>query len=362
MLAFSKIISVIIAFYFLLQKVNLANYISLELKEVDDCVRLVNISNKIVFSFTPQNTAEHCDCSWQKRGPCDANNWAAYAPDDFLIKDYEYEFMTGIEITFEDWNRLNGYMAIDIHLNEYTIKFSDQAFWECKNCYDSSGNKGVLLYELQEVYKANQDMYKKRLLRFHPPNPQIEGQCDCGNDYYIFVFKIDNINDLYKGGANGSFEMNTDFYSFSSESQIIIRKEVNYSRDDIELELINFNQDDIIYAKSNRNLVFKNDNNDFIYKICVVKKEGQLEGLDQNNGGNNINEENCFNEVSGLNYTLGEIEKENNYTEVRLKISVFKNCPEDITIYKYCDSSTPIVGEKDFIFQIIINFSSFCSK
>ena len=200
MLAFSKIISVIIAFYFLLQKVNLANYISLELKEVDDCVRLVNISNKIVFSFTPQNTDEHCDCSWQKRGPCDANNWAAYAPDDFLIKDYEYEFMTGIEITFEDWNRLNGYMAIDIHLNEYTIKFSDQAFWECKNCYDSYGTKGVLLYELQEVYKANQEMYKKRLLRFHPPNPQIEGQCDCGPDYYIFVFKIDDINDLYKGG------------------------------------------------------------------------------------------------------------------------------------------------------------------
>ena len=111
----------------------------------------------------------------------------------------------------------------------------------------------------------------------------------------------------------------------------------------------------IKFAKSNRNLVFKNDNNDFIYKICVIKKEGQLEGLDQNNGGNNIIEENCFNETSGLNYTLGEIEKENNYTEVRLKISVFKNCPKDTSIYKYCDNSTPIIGEKEFIFQIIIN-------
>ena len=58
MLVFSKILSVIIVFYFLLQKVNLANYISLELKEVDDCVRLVNISNKIVFRFSPNNTEE----------------------------------------------------------------------------------------------------------------------------------------------------------------------------------------------------------------------------------------------------------------------------------------------------------------
>ena len=173
MLVFSKILSVIIVFYFLLQKVNLANFISLELKEVDDCVRLVNISNKIVFRFSPNNTDEQCDCTWKIRGPCDANNWEAYAPDDYLIKDYEYEFMTGVEITFEDWNRLNGYMAIDIHLNEYTIKFSDQAFWECKNCYDETGVRGVLLYHEQEVYKANQDMYKKKLLRFTLPIQRI---------------------------------------------------------------------------------------------------------------------------------------------------------------------------------------------
>ena len=351
MLLSSKTMMSIIAFYFFLQKVNLTNYISLKLTEVDDCVRLINISNKIVFNFSQQNHREHCDCNWQNKGPCDANNWwAYYAPDDFLIKDYEYEFMTGIEITFEDWNRLNGYMAIDIYLNEYIIKLSDQVFWECKNCYDENKVRGILLYEEDDVHKKGKD-YRKKVLRFHPPNEPTE-ECDCGPDYYIFVFKIDDINDLYKGGQNGSFEMRTDFYTFLNEPQVKIEKEVNYSRNDIELELINFNLDDVIYSKTNPSLAFKNNDKDFIYKICVDDKEGQLEGLDTNGG--NIANGGCFFETSGLNYTLGVIEKETNYTEIKLKISVFKKCPENTEIYKFCDRNTPIINEKDFIFQIKI--------
>ena len=357
MLLSSKIKISIIVFYFFIHNVNLTNYISLKLTEVDDCVRLVNISNHIVFNFSEQNRDEHCDCTWNSRGPCDANNWwPYYAPDDYLIKDYEYEFMTSIEITFEDWNRLNGYMAIDIYLNEYIIKLSDQSFWECKNCYDSDGVRGILLYEDDKVYKPNIEMYYKKVLRFHPPNPEPEdpaNECDCGPDYYIFVFKIDNITDLYKGGPNGPFEMRTDFYTFSNESQVIIEKEVYYSRNDMELELINFNLDDIVYSKSDPSIVFKNNDKDFIYQICVEDKEGQLEGLDPNNRGNIPNGV-CFNETSGLKYTLGAIEKETNYTEVKLKISVFKKCPENTEIYKYCNSSSPIINEKDFIFQIKI--------
>ena len=120
------------------------------------------------------------------------------------------------------------------------------------------------------------------------------------------------------------------------------------------MELINFNLDDIIYAKSNRNLIFKNDNNDFIYKICIEEKEGQLKGLEPYTGDQTINSVDCFLETSGLNYTLGPNEKKNNYTEVKLKISVFKNCPENTALYPYCNHNT-IIEEKEFIFQIKIN-------
>ena len=343
---FSKITIYIITFFYHLQSVILTNYISFKLIEVDDCVRFVNISNHIVFSFLENNTI--CDTGFTIKGPCDAGHWESYVPDDFLVKDYEYDFMTGVEITFEDWNRLNGFMAIDVYLNEYLIKYSDQSFWECKNCLNSHYERGKFDYGQEESWKTGSAQYPN-VFRFHPRNIS-----ECGPDFYTFVFKINNINDLYKGGINGSFEIVNDYYTFSDESQIIIEKEVNYSRNNIELELINFNLDDIIYSKSNRNLIFKNENNDFIYKICIEDKEGHLKGLEPYTGDQTINSVDCFLETSGLNYTLGPNEKKNNYTEVKLKISVFKNCPENIAIYPYCNHNS-IIEEKEFIFQIKIN-------
>ena len=122
MLQFSKIKFLIsfAIFCFLIQNINLTNYIAFQMKEVDDCVRLVNISNnissKIVINFSLENSA--CDPQFKvKPGPCEAGNWSLYADENgFLIKDYEYEFMNEIAITFEDWNHQNGFMGIDVFL------------------------------------------------------------------------------------------------------------------------------------------------------------------------------------------------------------------------------------------------------
>ena len=82
---------------------------------------------------------------------------------------------------------------------------------------------------------------------------------------------------------------------------------MNYSDSVIELELINFNQDAIVCAKSNSSLGFINNyNNYFIYKIYVVEKEGELKRLGPNNSGNDKNEGDYFFETSGLNYTLSD--------------------------------------------------------
>ena len=350
MLLVSKINILIIILYFLLQNVNSTNYISLKLLQVDDCVRLVNISNKIVFNFSKQNEYPlHCDCSWEHRGPCDANNWVEYAPDDYLIKNYEYEFMTAIEITFEDWNWRNGFMAIDIYLNEYLIKYQEQTFWECRNCYiENENERGQYLYKQEPIWKDGVK-YDVDVLAFHPGN---ESMCECGPVFYTFTLRINNITDLYKGGTKNPFNITNDYYSFKDEETIT--KYVNYSDRDIELELINFNKEAIVCAKSDSSLEFVNNgNNDFIYKICVVKEEGELEGLDPNNRGNGKNVGDCFYETSGLNYTLSDSEKEKNITQVKLKVSVFKYCPEDKNEYPYCDPI--ILEEKEYTFEIIIN-------
>ena len=48
-------------------------------------------------------------------------------------------------------------------------------------------------------------------------------------------------------------------------------------------------------CKSNSSLEFINiGNNDFIYKICVVGREGELEGLGPNNRNNNKNSQILF--------------------------------------------------------------------
>ena len=359
MVLLSKINFLIIVFCFLLQYITLTNYISLKIRAVDDCLRYINISNQIVLNFSEQNKDENCDYTYLNKGPCNANDWEKYAPDDFLIKDYEYELKTGIEITFEDFFREQGYMAIDVYFNEYLIKYTDQIFWECKNCYNNKSEIGKFDFGPEEMWRDGISQTFEDAFKFHPTNKSDQPQ-ECVPNFYTFIFKIDDITELYKGGINGPFEIITDYYAFGNESQIIIENKVNYSRydEELELELINFKQDDIIYAKSNisnSTLSYKNDNNNFIYKICVENKEGQLKGLDPNNGEININTGDCFFETTRINYKLGDNEKKVNITEVKLKISVFKKCPEDTSIYKYCSNNTPIIEEKDFIFQIKIN-------
>ena len=87
--------------------------------------------------------------------------------------------------------------------------------------------------------------------------------------FCTLTLKINNITDLYKGGKNNLFNITVYYYSFKNET---ITKYVNYSD--------YFNQDAIICAKSNSSLGFiNNDNNDFIYNICVLDREGELIGF-----------------------------------------------------------------------------------
>ena len=146
MLLFFKSKILIIVFCFLLQYINLTNYISLKIRAVDDCVRYINISNQIILNFSEPIDANSLTCY--------ANIWEKYAPDDFLIKDYEYEFKKRIEITFEDWNIYHGFMAIDVYFNEYVIKCTDQTFWKCINCYNNKTEKGEFVLDQEKDGKT----------------------------------------------------------------------------------------------------------------------------------------------------------------------------------------------------------------
>ena len=105
------------------------------------------------------------------------------------------------------------------------------------------------------------------ILAFHPSD---ESRYDFVPVFDTFIFEINSITDLYKEGNK-----------IKANKNETITKYVNYSNSEIELELINFNQDPNICAKSNSSLGFiNNGNNDFIYNICFWGREGELKELD----------------------------------------------------------------------------------
>ena len=90
MLLFSKakFLIIVFAFGYLFQKINLTNYISFKINAVDDCVRYINISNQILFDYTPEHYST--DLSFQDKSYCFPDNFSMYPKDKFIIKNYEY--------------------------------------------------------------------------------------------------------------------------------------------------------------------------------------------------------------------------------------------------------------------------------
>ena len=300
-------------------KVELTNYISFQLFDPDDCVRLVNISNQILFNFTPLYDGH---CNWK--------NYSMYPEDNYLVKNYEYEFKIAVEIIFEDWHHVLGCMNTDVYFNEFKIKSSDQILWRCINC--GNGYKGYYWENDKMCYYSG------------------EGDRTFSEKLYYFVFQIDNITDLYKGGAKGALEIIYDFYTFTDKDTF--EREI-YSTEN-ELELINFNDPEILHVKSNNSLPL--DYNYYYFKIEYEHNnvKGNLKGLDLDGQEKNLYSGYNFTvtDTSGLKYVLNGQEKENKYTEVRVRISVCNYCENGVNGYK-CNNNT-IVQSKEFIFKIKI--------
>ena len=340
---------IIFSLCFLISKVNLKNnYISFEIIEVDDCVRLMNVSNHIFFNFTPLYEGKKCgDYTWENLGHCDANKKDMYIKNEngkyFVITNYEYDYGIDVEITFEDWDHINGFMALNAYFNEYLVEPEDQTFWQCLNCggYDN---------ELHYDNYVRKNEYPKRLYFYlyeHPFN--------CSEKLYKFVFKIDSINQLYQGGKKGKFKIIENFYSFTNQE--VFPKYTFYSDDKIELELINFIDAEFLHVTSNETLPFN-------YELYYFKLEyeensfgGNLKGLGLDNKEtelSNENNKNLFkvNEESGLKYILSDEEKENRYAEIKVKISLYDYCPQE---YSSTCSINELIRQKQFIFKIYIN-------
>ena len=182
-----KNINIIISFLCLFfAKIKLDNYISLKFKIVDDCVREISISGRIIFGFTPP-TLYDCDFQYQNIYP------------EYFIKNLKYEFGKEIKFIFQDSNHIDGFMDITVYFNEYTIKVTDQKFWRCIDCQTNDNNYAFYNNRLNFYYQGKGDK------KIEPKN-------------YTFIFQINSLDDV----RNNIYESSNDYYAFKYPSFILI--------------------------------------------------------------------------------------------------------------------------------------------
>ena len=209
--------------------VNLINLISFEFKDVDDCIREVSISNKIIFE---NNLTE-----------CSANNKNIYP--QFFIKNYEYEFNTEIKFIFQDIDNSCGAMNIIVYFNEYIIKVTDQKFWKCINCTKNSDGNYII-----EDNRLN--FYEKNNYTLNISKPLFNFTFTISNNYTEFYI----------------FEVNSAYFSFTDKKYFNIYL---YNSSNV-VELINFNNTDNFYITENNTLSI--DINKYKFQINYINENG----------------------------------------------------------------------------------------
>ena len=234
---FIKWSKIFILFFNACTFVKLTNYLSVLMPRTDDCTLELKINNNIVFQFNPVEIIS-----------CMLDEYHGTAKSgDFILLNYEYKYNDKLEFTFGDYDHTEGWVVADIFFNEYKINTKDRVFWKCNDCgHEKTSN--YFNYSSTYVYWMRQTIDTSDRLYFYP---QYGDGSKIKLYIYHFDFVINDITDLFKGGITGSFEVDNNFYSFTSKT--IFNFTIFSSQD--ELELINFNVSENFHVASNSTLL-----------------------------------------------------------------------------------------------------------
>ena len=287
-------------FIFLLQLIDLSkedNYISAEFLMVDDCIREVDVSNRMVFGFTPANLSS-CDSEYQNIYP------------HFFVKNEKYDFGTEIKFIFQDSWHIDGFMNITVHFNEYYINATDRLFWQCIDCGTDDKNY---------YYDEN-----KKQISFYKSSDGAKNEKN-----YTFIFQINNFDEINNLINNNKLKVNHEYYAFTDKKIIYLK--LHYTDD--ELELINFNSRENFHINGNRTLSF--DSSKFYYHIDYINSDfsGTLSALGMNSNPLVLGDNYDFrtsNEV-GIRYKLTPEEISNRAVNVSIYLTAFNNKGKQVT-------------------------------
>ena len=175
-------------------------YLTMNLIIVDDCILKVYKKNETIFKFPVEISKTTCNP--------EATEYYSMP----LINKANYDFGEVINFNISDNWRGNGFLKIDVIINEYTIRNKHQKFWKCIDCISEDKN-----------YIYNKD-YER--FDFYPGISENYGL------YYNFLFQINSSNDLNYDGN----EVNSNFYELKSETKIL---NISLFEADKEIKLMN---------------------------------------------------------------------------------------------------------------------------
>ena len=274
-------------------------YLTMNINAVDDCLSKVYKQN---ISFFYDNISVDCIINSQSY-------------NNPIINKSLYEYEDVIIVNVSDKGVGEGYINVDVILNEYIIRNKHRKFWKCINC---EGDNSDYIYN---NITGNFDFFKKS-----PGNP----------DFYIFNFQINSSFDL----NYFENEVNSSFYELKSQ-----KKTLNFSSYDInkEIELIKLNLPNNFYIKDNPNNITINYEN-YFFKIYFNQNsfKGKLIGLNISNysdielsNGSNF----TVSISKGLRYILSDEEKRDKNAHLYFEIEGY-NSPFNTSLSKLIAQKT----------------------
>ena len=245
-----------IIFFNLFIFAKLGNYISVQIKEFDDCIMNIKINNE-KFVVTPDYIIYNFNLYNCYRGLYFGGSWNS---GDFIIRNHELNFKEKVEFVFGDSDHTEGWMNINVYFNEYLIQTKDRVFWICRDCEDTY-NKDYYIENEERDYENTNEIRGKYGGHLSDPKNKIFFYKIPGNGTrdkvytYHFDFIINDITELYNGGNDQNhspFQVTHNYYSLGPENKTF---EFTIYAPQNELELINFNITEHFHVTDNNALL-----------------------------------------------------------------------------------------------------------
>ena len=312
---------------FLFKKINAFFIISMEILNVDDCIKRIKLEDNTILYYRTRQ-----DCYF---------NINADNKNEYYFEQIPYELGQKLNIEVYD---VGGecFLSANVKVNQFNIYTNEKNFWKCQNCIENS---------------LNQVARSKKFLCY----PSLSKPVDKSRFFiFNFYFQLESILLLglnMKDISEYYYYLNDTNYFFISPFML------NEKIDLIDLYSINN-----LYAK-NKDGIITPFYKYICYKLFFYKYFfylGTFYGSDDTNNDLILNEE-TFSRISqnkALRYELSDKEKKNNGTHIKLKIGIFNNEKKQISSlqefnfficlegYKFCDLETSMKCLKEGYYQI----------